>query len=85
MIVVEILLTMSLIMLILSRRELIRKRQTGAEKRKKRIWNVGDICRAVYSEDGLEYEGKLVDIYCFGSLNLTFVIIRNCGVLQQRK
>ena len=48
---------MSLIMLILSRRELIRKRQAGGEKKKKRIWNVGDMCRAVYSEDGLEYEG----------------------------
>ena len=52
-----LLLTISLIMLILSRRELIRKRQAGGEKKKKRIWNVGDMCRAVYSEDGLEYEG----------------------------
>jgi len=41
-------------------RELIRKRQSVGEKKKKRNWNVGDMCRAVYSEDGIEYEGTVV-------------------------
>ena len=45
-------------MMLLSRRELIRKRQSVGEKKKKRNWNVGDMCRAVYSEDGIEYEGN---------------------------
>jgi len=42
-----------------SRRELIRRRQSGSEKQR-RDWKVGDTCRAVFSEDGVEYEGSIV-------------------------
>jgi len=42
-----------------SSRELIRRRQSGSDKQK-RDWKVGDMCRAIYSEDGVEYEGSVV-------------------------
>lgn len=28
----------------------------------KTSWCVGDLCRAIYSEDGMEYEAKIVKI-----------------------
>lgn len=43
-----------------SSRELIRRRQQGSEKKKRRDWKVGDQVRAVFSEDGQEYEGSVV-------------------------
>jgi len=44
-----------------SSRELMRKRQEkGGGGRKGRSWDIGDACRAVYSEDGEEYEGTVV-------------------------
>jgi len=45
-----------------SRRELIRSRQERASGRgmKGKLWQIGDACRAVYSEDGEEYEGTVV-------------------------
>ena len=44
----------------LARRELMRTRQGKGEKRKRKDWKVGDTVRAVYSEDGLQYEGSVV-------------------------
>ena len=38
----------------------MRQRQGKGEKKKKREWKVGDNCRAVFSEDGVEYEGSVV-------------------------
>ena len=48
--------------LLLSRRELMRCRkvQSSGKKGKGREWKIGDSCRAVFSEDGLEYEGTVV-------------------------
>jgi len=43
-----------------SSRELARKRQERTEKGKKKDWQIGDACRAVYVEDGEEYEGTIV-------------------------
>jgi hypothetical protein len=30
------------------------------EKTDEPTWSVGDFCRAVYTEDGIEYEGKIL-------------------------
>ena len=35
-----------------------RKEKNSVKKR--RDWKIGDGCRAVFSEDGLEYEGTVV-------------------------
>merc|ERR1712096_21971 len=45
-----------------SSRELVRKRQekTEGKGRKGRVWQIGEACRAMYSEDGEEYEGTVV-------------------------
>jgi len=45
-----------------SSRELMRCRkvQSSGKKGKGREWKIGDSCRAVFSEDGLEYEGTVV-------------------------
>jgi len=43
-----------------SSRELMRKRQEKSGGKKGRNWQTGDACRAVYSEDGEEYEGTVV-------------------------
>ena len=37
-----------------------RKVQSSGKKGKGREWKIGDSCRAVFSEDGLEYEGTVV-------------------------
>jgi len=45
-----------------SSRELVRKREerAGGKGKKGRSWQIGEACRAVYSEDGEEYEGTIV-------------------------
>jgi len=43
-----------------SSRELVRKRQERAGGKKSRVWQIGDACRSVFSEDGEEYEGTVV-------------------------
>jgi hypothetical protein len=44
------------------RRELVRKRQerAGGNRKKGRAWQIGEACRALYIEDGEEYEGTVV-------------------------
>jgi len=47
-----------------SGRELTRTRQekkTGGGGKKKKSWELGEACRAVFSEDGEEYEGTIVN------------------------
>ena len=48
------------VLIMISRRELIRKRQEKSGGKKARTWQIGDACRAVFSEDGEEYEGTVV-------------------------
>ena len=38
----------------------MRCRKDASSGKKRRDWKIGDVCRAVYSEDGLEYEGTVV-------------------------
>ncbi|XP_041368999.1 survival motor neuron protein-like [Gigantopelta aegis] len=39
-----------------------KKKKKNRPKKKKQKWNVGDFCRAVFSEDGLIYTGQITDI-----------------------
>jgi len=48
------------VLILISRRELMRKRQEKSGGKKARAWQIGDACRAVFSEDGEEYEGTVV-------------------------
>lgn len=38
----------------------MRSRKAQSSRKKGRDWKIGDSCRAVYREDGLEYEGSVV-------------------------
>ena len=38
----------------------MRCRKEKSSGKKKRDWKIGDVCRAVFSEDGVEYEGSVV-------------------------
>ena len=51
----------NVLILTLLRRELKRRRKEAAGKRK-RNWELGDGCRVVYENDGLEYEATIVKI-----------------------
>jgi hypothetical protein len=45
-----------------ARRELKRRREEGGQQRRAVSWAVGDACRVLYTEDGLEYEGSIVSM-----------------------
>ena len=38
----------------------MRCRKEKSSGKKRRDWKIGDVCRAVFSEDGVEYEGTVV-------------------------
>ncbi|XP_022091092.1 survival of motor neuron-related-splicing factor 30-like [Acanthaster planci] len=48
-------------------------------------WGVGDNCQALYSEDGLYYEGKIDEVHMDGTVTVTFEGYGNTEIVQISK
>ncbi|XP_076275906.1 survival of motor neuron-related-splicing factor 30-like [Rhynchophorus ferrugineus] len=61
-------------------RSLLAVEEFVAQNKNKKIWRVGDVCMAKWSEDGQYYEAKIDVINPNGQVNVTFETYKNRGV-----
>ncbi|XP_050310991.1 survival of motor neuron-related-splicing factor 30 [Anthonomus grandis grandis] len=61
-------------------RSLLAVEEFVAKNKAKKIWRVGDVCMAKWSENGQYYEAKIDAIAADGTVNVTFEAFKNRGL-----